>query len=104
MKNKSSVIVALFLLTSTVTACFFRGESDYEQQTKYAEDRILKDETLRKLDKLCKELPKPDDFGFLGKNAGNNTKFVGYKYKTSLSYETSKGILRRLFYAERLET
>lgn len=87
---KKRLLTALSILILVSSACFPGPERNYEQDTKDAEDRISKDETLKNLDRLCQELPRPHDFEYLGKIAGNNKKFVGYRYQTSLNYSGIK--------------
>lgn len=90
MRNKFSVIIVLFVLIFVTQSCRFRSPPDFEQQTKFAEVEIANDTELQRLDTLCRELPKPNNFQFLGKSAASRTMSAGYTYKTSLNYEQIK--------------
>ena len=90
----------LLLLIFPANACLFNSSRDYEQHTKIAEERIRKNETLKRLDELCQQIPKPKDFEFLGKTAGANTTYVGYTYKTSFRYQQAKEFYDEYFKKE----
>lgn len=92
-------VLTLILLTLLGSACFFRGEPNYEQQATEAEALISANKVLRRLDRICSELPKPDTFELAGKSAGRRILYVEYRYRTDLSYKEAKE-----FYDPRLTT
>ena len=75
-----SLLLAILFVLSGCTLNIQPVTQTKEQQTKGAEELINKDEFLRRLDMLCKDIPIFENYIPDGRGAGKNIRYVGYFY------------------------
>ena len=82
--NLSAFIIVLGILFGQI-ACKARSREEVEQI-------IAKSETLRRIDQICKEFPKPEGFELEKKDlyGNSNMSAINYKYIAHMSFEEVK--------------
>ena len=85
MKINKALIILLSFVLSAACAC--------DRSPKEVEDAIAKSPHLQRVNQLCSEMAKPDDFRFVHKNYGGNSNLasITFYYKTDKDPVVIKG-------------
>ena len=88
--------LAFFVLVFYIVA-----SESCDQTQKSVEEAIAKSENLKRVNQLCKDLPKPEDFKFISKELVDSSgTTLGFYYKTNSSGEEVKSFYLTLFDSE----
>ncbi len=92
-----SLGICLVLLLGLCLGCV--GSKSYSKHTEEAVDKIIKEDPLfKEFDKLCSEVPLPDDFSLLGKKGLYNIKGILYYYSSDTKPSKVKEHFTNHFY------